>query len=500
MAIAALNDSDSSPEFISSGLKFFLHDIYHKSGLIIDITFMFYEGYENTSHSRNYIKKVGPNTTENMKKKVAYYVTTIIMVALWLASCTKTPAPSNQGATGDYSVFAWNDLGMHCLNPTYDKLVILPPYNNLLVQVVKRGDPPAIVISGITVSYKLLNNTTSYNKRAYGGFWDNSLKLFAVTLTHNIGLKGNGVTGDMTLSDDHYIAEGIPVVPVDDNNTWNPYQVAEITVTDGSGNVLAQTQATVPTSDEINCAKCHGSATVDAFDDILTKHDAAHSTNLSVAASKPVLCASCHPSPALGIMTGPQMYLSRALHGSHATRNASCYDCHPGTTTKCNRSLAHNGNNATDGNCITCHGDMANVAATIASGRIPWASEPACATCHTGVTGVSTGTALYRNSTGHGGMYCTSCHGSPHAMYPSRETTDNYQSKQYQGFTSKIKSIGSCGVCHSSSRGEEGNISEFAEVHGGLNPEKAIGCRACHTSVPTNTAGWPHSYTWKNTN
>jgi len=421
----------------------------------------------------------------------------LLIYGAGLISCSKTQ-DSSSGQSGAYSVFAWNDLGMHCLNPTYDKLVILPPYNNVLVQVVQRGNPPVIVTSGITVSYKLTNNTTSYNKKAYGGFWDNAMKLFGSSPAHDIGLKGNGLSGDMTLSGDHYTAEGIPVVPVNDNGTWNPFQVAEITVKDNSGAVIAQTQTTVPTSDEINCAKCHGSATVNAFDDILTKHDAKHSTNLSAAANKPVLCASCHPSPALGINTGPQKYLSRVLHGSHANKTGiKCYDCHPGATTKCNRSLAHTSDN---GNCITCHGDMANVASTIASGRVPWVSEPTCVSCHTGVTGVGTGTTLYRNAKGHGAMYCTACHGSPHAMYPSRETSDNYQSKQYQGFTSKIKTIGSCGVCHSSSRGESGSIGEFGEVHGGTNPEKVIGCRACHTSIPTNTSGWPHAYTWKNSN
>jgi len=421
----------------------------------------------------------------------------LLLCGAGLISCSKNQdSPTVQN--GAYSVFAWNDLGMHCLNPTYDKLVILPPYNNVLVQVIQRGNPPVIVTSGITVSYKLLNNTTSYNKRAYGGFWDNAMKLFGVSPAHDIGLKGNGLSGDMALSEDHYTAEGIPVVPVNDNGTWNPFQVAEITVKDNSGAIIAQTQTTVPTSDEINCAKCHGSATVDAFDDILSKHDSKHSTNLSATANKPVLCASCHPSPALGINTGPQKYLSGVLHGSHANKTGiTCYDCHPGATTKCNRSLAHTSDN---GNCITCHGDMANVASTIASGRIPWASEPACATCHTGVTGVSTGTTLYRNSRGHGEIYCSACHGSPHAMYPSRETSDNYQSKQYQGFTATIKTIGSCGVCHSSSRGESGNIGEFGETHGGSNPEEVIGCSACHTAIPTNTSEWPHAYTWKNSN
>ena len=426
-----------------------------------------------------------------MKLHLSIQQVLLILLASGLLSCTKTTIPLS-GVTGEYSVFAWNDLGMHCLNPSYDKLVILPPYNNIMAQVVKRGDPPQIVTSGITVAYRLIDNTTSYSKRSYGGFWDNSNKLFGVTLAHDIGLKGNGLSGNMTVVDDHFIAEGVPVVPVYDNGTWNPYQVAELTVKDASGTTLIQTQATVPTSDEINCAKCHGT---NAFDDILSKHDSQHQTNLS--ASKPILCASCHPSPALGINTGPEMYLSRAIHGSHATKTGiTCYDCHPGATTKCSRSLRHTSDN---GNCTTCHGEMANVASSIAGGRIPWASEPECATCHTGVTGVSTGSVLYRNSHGHGNMYCTACHGSPHAMMPSREAADNYQSKQYQGFTSKIKSIGSCGVCHDSSRGAS-NISEFGGTHGGTNPEEVIGCRACHTSVPATTAGWPHAYTWKNSN
>ena len=435
-----------------------------------------------------------------MKKKCIYCALTVFLFALGLTSCTKNQDSTTDppGIAGDYSVFAWNDLGMHCLNPTYDKLVILPPYNNVMVQVVKRGNPPSIVTSGITVSYKLTNNTTSYNKRAYAGFWDNALKLFGVAPSHDIGLKGNGLTGDMAVLGDHYIAEGIPVVPVNDNGTWNPFQVAEISVKNSSGTVIAQTQATVPTSDEINCAKCHGSANINAFDDILSKHDSKHITNLSATENMPVLCASCHPSPALGIISGPQKFLSQVLHGSHANRTGiSCYDCHPGATTKCNRSLAHTADN---GNCTSCHGTMDNVAGTIALGRVPWASEPACTKCHFGVSGLDTGSALYRNSKGHGNMYCTACHGSPHAMYPSRETTDNYQSKQYQGFTSTIKSIGSCGVCHSSSRGEEEEIGEFAGTHGGTNPEKAIGCRACHTSISSNTANWPHAYTWKNSN
>jgi len=141
---------------------------------------------------------------------------------------------------------------------------------------------------------------------------------------------------------------------------------------------------------------------------------------------------------------------------------------------------------------------MAVVASTIPATRIPWVNEPKCAMCHD-ATGVDTGALLYRNATGHGNLYCAACHGSPHAMIPSLVAKDNYQSLQYQGSTGKVKSIGSCGVCHSSSRGES-EIGDFAEEHGGTVPKKMNSCHICHTSLSIDTTKWPHAYTWKNSN
>jgi len=399
--------------------------------------------------------------------------------------------------TSSYVVFAWNDLGMHCLNPTYDKAVVLPPYNDLIVQVVKRGDPPTVVTSGLTVQYSIVNNTYSSGKGYFGQFWTYMQKLFGVSLPVNTGLNlvdpaiHNGLTGNMVVHGNQFEADGIPVTPMDDSMTWNPYQVAQITVKDSTGKVVAQTQATIPTSDEINCGKCHGA---DPFTDILQKHDAMHGTNL--VGQAPVLCASCHGSPVLKTVNqhGATEYLSAAIHRSHSTRGAVCYDCHPGNRTQCSRSLAHT---APDGNCTTCHGDMANVASSIMTGgRIPWLNEPKCVTCHSGVAEVDTGTTLYRNAAGHGGLHCAACHGSPHAMVPSGAASDNYQSNQYQG---AVKTIGSCGACHGSSRGA--GLSDYLEEHGWLNPKVENGCNICHTQVTTtNTTNWPHQYQWKDSN
>ncbi len=418
----------------------------------------------------------------------------IPLIALIITGCTKNnDAPPFYKS--DYVVFSWNDLGMHCLNPTYDKAVILPPYNNVLAQVVKRGDPPKIITSGITVEYKIINNTTSYGKLQYGGFWDNADALFGTgALEHDKGLTGNGLTGIMTAVNGRFEATGIPVTPVNDNGAWDPLQIAEITVRDGSGNTLAKTRNTVPTSDEINCAKCHGT---DAFNDVLTTHDDEEGTTLMQ--SKPVLCASCHGSLALG-KTGrgtSGKYLSEAIHGFHATEGASCYDCHPGQTTKCNRSAKHT---AADGNCTTCHGSMVQVASSTTMGRVPWANEPACITCHSEASDVGTTASLYRETKGHGQMMCSACHGSPHAMVPSLKDPDNYQAMQYQPYSDSPKTLGSCGTCHDSSRGEEEDISEYEEEHGGSNPEEINGCFICHTEVHNTRDKWPHSYTWKNSN
>jgi hypothetical protein len=304
----------------------------------------------------------------------------------------------------------------------------------------------------------------------------------------------NGLAGTMVVAGDHFQVDGIPLVPVDDAGTWNPFQVAEVTVKDGGGRILAQTRATAPTSDEIDCARCHGAPGEDTFARILAKHDAEEGTTL--AAGAPVLCASCHASPALGGMDriGGLSYLSEAIHGFHGgvdpTVRPDCYDCHPGEQTRCSRSLAHTSD---DGNCTACHGSLSQVGTSVTAGRRPWVEEPACAGCHAGVPEVDTGAILYRNAVGHGGVRCAGCHGSPHAMVPSRMASDQGQMIQYQG---AALALGSCRVCHGNSRGG-GSSVEFQEEHGGANPEVASACAVCHTAVSGPATGWPHRFGWK---
>jgi hypothetical protein len=54
--------------------------------------------------------------------------------------------------------------------------------------------------------------------------------------------------------------------------------------------------------------------------------------------------------------------------------------------------------------------------------------------------------------------------------------------------------IGTCGVCHGSSRGD--GVSDFAEEHGGASPRIRNACHICHTVVNVVPTRWPHAYKW----
>ena len=90
--------------------------------------------------------------------------------------------------------------------------------------------------------------------------------------------------------------------------------------------------------------------------------------------------------------------------------------------------------------------------------RRPWIDEPRCETCHTAQYGEETG-KLYRNSVGHGGLYCEACHGSPHAILPSIEPNDNIQNIALQGHAGTLSD---CTVCHAT-------VPDGAGPHG-INP------------------------------
>lgn len=149
------------------------------------------------------------------------------------------PAATPPAAVGPtYAVLAYNDPGMHCMNPMFGGFCLLPPFNTMHATVIKRGSEPQIVTSNtsITVNYSVPGNTSSSNKT---DFWVYALQLFGVNPALNIGLTGNGLSGKMIplRNDGRWEANGIPITdkldPVNGATpVLNPFPVSRVEVRD----------------------------------------------------------------------------------------------------------------------------------------------------------------------------------------------------------------------------------------------------------------------------
>ncbi len=345
-----------------------------------------------------------------------------------------------------YVLLGWNDLGMHCSNKDFSKIAILPPYNNVYAQLILKqtGHLPQIVTTGYTIEYSIPGNTYSVGKT---NFWTYAQALFGLPnpLPPNIGLTGKGLTGNMDISGNNFKAVGIPNTPFIDSDLINerPFQLFHLIAKSG-GNTVAFTDNVIPVSNEVNCLQsgCHSSE-----QNIKNEHPDVPGFKLNSAE----LCARCHASNALGTQgDSVAKSFSFRMHEHHhdiqpVNGIETCYKCHPGTNTQCFRDVMRMQGNMV---CQNCHGTMQTIANSIENGRRPWLDEPRCGatTCHGSTYSEEPG-KLYRESRGHGGLLCSSCHGSPHAVYPSREANDNAQSIRLQGHTGVIND---CMVCHSS--------------------------------------------------
>lgn len=340
-------------------------------------------------------------------------------------------------------IIAWNDLGMHCIDPDFSLFSILPPFNSINSHVILNG---RLHTGGnLTVTYEgIADPTGSINTTSIGktNFWDHEDDLFGVDLPLDVGLTGSAMPGAGNLPQPMhydptwgwYQGEGIPVTPFDDALNKNPYPLMKVTVKDGAGQELATTVTSVPNSQELECSLCHGSGgSPDAIpgagwafhpdplkDDrlnILRLHDELEGNNptfqnalatlgfnpaglyaTAVNDSTAVLCDSCHGSNALPGTGLPGISpMTQAIHGRHAdARNpsgvrlddnmtrGSCYTCHPGFDTQClrgamGRAIAPSGGFQMD--CQSCHGGMADVASPT---RVGWLDQATCQNCHTG--------------------------------------------------------------------------------------------------------------------
>lgn len=375
-------------------------------------------------------------------------------------------------------------------------------------------------------------NTISSTKT---NFWNYVRTLFLASVPPDVGLhsyRTQSLTPQpMSFDSARHLweASGVPTMPYDDKGKANAYPMIKLVAKTPTGTVLAQTTVVMAVSDEMSCKTCHASGSdaaakppsgwennpnplKDVKLNILKLHDSRFTISsgmLSNLSSKgynyqsslyatatggtPILCAACHQSNALdaaGMSTGVTGVpaLTASMHSKHGpvvnlatgttldnatTPQASCYLCHPGVTTKCQRGAMQNVA------CYNCHG---NLTAVGRSTRAGWLDEPSCQMCHqnstrytttfssTGIWRTSndqrfatnnnvpmTGKSLYRFSEGHGGVDCSGCHGAQHAEFPTNQLNDNVSSVYLQGYAGKITE-----------------------------------CTVCHTAAPSTTNGGPH--------
>jgi hypothetical protein len=391
------------------------------------------------------------------------------------SAAVNAPAPATSFATGDYVVLSWNDLGMHCMNLSHQHLSVLPPFNNLFAQVVRRGDAsttPVLAPAGVTVEYSVPGNTTSVTKV---DFWTWAPQLFGVNLPPDIGLTGKGLSGTLDPEAAHFVARGIPLTPFPDATpaVEDPYQQALVIVRDPQGVELARSTPVVPVSIEMGCvsAGCHASETA-----ILAGHETVPGFD---PAAGPILCGGCHADPALGTTGDPEAgYFSFRMHDQHKfldeqlSGTAECYTCHPGSRAQCLRGAMSHRWGLT---CQDCHGNMRTMSNSIENGRVPWVNEPTCRQCHAARFGEPSGT-LFRESAGHGGVMCEGCHNSTHADVPTQVPADNANNLALQGSTGVLAD---CTVCHRVNpegpgpHGMLANVGVEEELLAGAGPMRA---------------------------
>jgi len=477
--------------------------------------------------------------------------TATITIADSKTSKQVTVTVTSSTATGSYSLLAWNNLGMHCVDGVdYSMFSILPPFNVLNAQLVNKTTGKAVT-SGVTLTYQSVAdtrgsiNTISSTKT---NFWQYVQSLFpGFSPAPDVGLAGFPTPSNtpaamsFNATNSWFEAVGIPITPMDDTNSTNYYPMVLVTAKNTSGQVLATTKVVLPVSDELDCAACHAStnstnaaanaakptagwvfdsnSVTDWKKNILRLHDEKQAGNTtytnalaakgltgglytSAINGKPALCATCHASNAFlldaGLQTGVTNIspLTRAIHNRHA-----------GVTDPTSGLTLDNTSNR--GACYQCHpgsttqclrGAMAD--AKDANGNV----GIQCQSCH----GKMSHVAQASRSGWLSEPGCQTCHhdgkrelsavdgaGNPLTWSDARfATTAN---KPSSGFSLYRFSSGhggmQCEACHGATHAEyptaepNDNVQSIAlQGHAGTVSE----CTACHATVPSTTTGGPH--------
>ncbi len=188
-------------------------------------------------------------------------------------------------AVGSYSLLAWNDLGMHCMDGLdFSVFAILPPYNTLHAQLKDKSGK--LVTSNVKLTYEavadLSGSINTYSAGKPGAkdktnFWSWVYELVGMNVAPDTGLNLDGLASGTPMPGNKtpslnpepmiynaaygwFEAEGIPITPYDDAGKPNPYPTVKVVARDAvSDRVLATTTTVLPVSDEMTCKGCHAS-------------------------------------------------------------------------------------------------------------------------------------------------------------------------------------------------------------------------------------------------
>ena len=450
-------------------------------------------------------------------------------------------------STGRYTLIAWNDLGMHCMDgKDYSVFSILPPFNNLHAQLVNATTGKAVT-TGVTLTYEAVADPTgsiNTSSTAKTNFWLWSKPLYGATPAPDVGLTGfatpsrTAKTMVLDAANLWFEASGVPITPYDDAGNKNFYPTVKVTALDAAGKVLASTTTVLPVSDEITCAGCHASrpasetnsarlaakpvagwlndanSELDWKKNILRLHDEKQAANpkytaalaakampagllASANAGTPVLCASCHASNALpGTGLAGVSALTSGLHTNHGkVIDPSTMQAMDDST---NRSA-----------CYACHPGSVTKCLRGAMGDAVDANGNAtmgCQSCHGNMSKVG-------NPARVGWLdqpNCQACHfdgkrttsavdAAGKLVVPTDKRFATNANTPAAGFSlfrfSKGHGGMQCEACHGATHAEypsshaNDNLQSIAlQGHAGTLNE----CSTCHATVPLTATGGPH--------
>jgi hypothetical protein len=195
----------------------------------------------------------------------------------------------------EYQVFGFNDLGMHCYDKDFSVFSLLPPFNTIHAQVIRKKTLKPLILknNGVQVTYQG-DLSNRYGTDANGNvvqistepdsitttsgmipgtatpktnFWDYVGYLFgAFGLQVDVGLTGtkmpNATFGPQSMILERkykwFTAQGIPLNETDDNGNTNCFPLMKLQAFSPSGKSLSdRLDVVLPLSTEFRCAACH---------------------------------------------------------------------------------------------------------------------------------------------------------------------------------------------------------------------------------------------------